>query len=99
MGSNLPVTLDGHSSGSLTIPRCKIGTSPWPGQPELTQRIHYVQASESTGDGASTLALKPMGRVNGSPKQRVPVAPQNGDTVSTKNYKKSIKMHQPLQLP
>ena len=26
--------------------------------------IHYAQATESTGDGASTLALKPMGRIN-----------------------------------
>ena len=40
VGSNVPlppileVTLGGHSSGSLTIPRCKIGTL----------RIHYTQA-------------------------------------------------------
>ena len=27
----------------------------------------------------TTLALKPMGRVNRSPKQRVPVVPQNDD--------------------
>ena len=33
---------------------------------------------QSTGDNGSTLALKPMGRVNRSPKQRVTVAPQNG---------------------
>ena len=33
----------------------------------------------STGNDGSTLALKPMGRVNQSPKERVPVAPQNGD--------------------
>ena len=31
------------------------------------------------GDGASTLALKPMGRVNPTQKQRVPVALQNCD--------------------
>ena len=34
---------------------------------------------QSAGKDGSTLALKPMGRVNQSPKQRVPVAPQNGD--------------------
>ena len=28
-----------HSSGILTIPRRKIGTSPWPGNSELTLRI------------------------------------------------------------
>ena len=43
-----------------------------------------AQATESTGDDASTLALKPMGGVNRSPKQRVPVAPQNGDIVTAK---------------
>ena len=32
----------------------------------------------SADDGASTLALTPMGGVNWSPKQRVTVAPQNG---------------------
>ena len=45
----------------------------------LIPRIHYVQVTSSPGDGASTLALKPMDGVNQSPKQRVPVAPQNGD--------------------
>ena len=40
--------------------------------------------TESTGDGASTLALIPMGRVNQSPKQRVPMTPQNGDIVTRK---------------
>ena len=34
---------------------------------------------QSAGDDGSTLALKHMGRVNRSPKQRVLVAPQNGD--------------------
>ena len=38
-----------------------------------------MQVTESADDGASTVALKPMGGVNRSPKQRVPVAPQNGD--------------------
>ena len=42
------------------------------------------------GDGASTLALKPMGGVNWSPKQRVPVAPQNGDIVTAKLFLKKI---------
>ena len=38
-----------------------------------------MQATLSAGSGASTLALKPMGRVNQSLKQRVLVVPQNGD--------------------
>ena len=80
MGLNLPVvpevTLGDHSSSSFTTPRCKIGTRPWPGQSELTPRIHYVQVTGGAGNGASTLALKPMGGVNRSLKQRVPVAPQ-----------------------
>ena len=88
VGLNLPavpeVTLGSHSSSSLTIPRCKFRTRPWPGHSEITMRIHYEQATENTGDGASTLslALKPMGGVNWS-KQRVPVAPQN--TLSPQN--------------
>ena len=48
VGLNLPadleVTLGGHSSSSLTIPRCKIGTSPWPRQSQLTLRIKWKQA-------------------------------------------------------
>ena len=35
-----------------------------------------------TGSGASTLALKPMGGVNQSPKQRVHVTTRNGDIVA-----------------
>ena len=50
-----------HSSGSLTIPRCKIGTRPWPGKSELTPRNHYTQVTERAGDGVSTLVLKPGG--------------------------------------
>ena len=34
---------------------------------------------KSTGGYGSTLALKPMGRVNQSPKQRTTVALQNSD--------------------
>ena len=40
------------------------------------------------GNGASTLALKLMGGVNRSPKQRVPVAPQNSDIAI---YKISVR--------
>ena len=43
--------------------------------PELTLRIHYAQGTLNTNDRASILTLKPMGRVNQSPKQRVPVDP------------------------
>ena len=43
LGSNLlavtKVTLGGPSSGSLTIPRCKIGTRSRPRNSELTLRI------------------------------------------------------------
>ena len=85
------VTLGSHSSGSLTKPRCKIWTRPWLGKSKLTPRIHYVQVTESAGNGASTLALKPMGGVNWSPKQRVPVAPQNVDIVTENSFKKKKK--------
>ena len=37
------------------------------------------------------VALKPMGGVNQSPKQRVPVLPQNGDIVTTKKCEKYEK--------
>ena len=49
MGSNLhqptvlEVTLGSHSSGSLIILRCKIGTRPWLGQSEMALRIHYAE--------------------------------------------------------
>ena len=33
-----------HSSGSLTLPRCKIGTRSWPGNSEVDFEDHYVQA-------------------------------------------------------
>ena len=79
LGSNLPaapeMTLGSHSCGSLTTPRCKIGTRSWPMNSEL-------QTTEHTGDGVSTLASKPMGGISISPKQRVPVAPQNDDIVT-----------------
>ena len=78
LGSDLPavleVTMGDHSSSSFTIPRCKIGTRSWPGQSELTLRIHYM--CKSASGGVSTLSLKHMGRVNPSPKRRVPLAPQ-----------------------
>ena len=89
VGSNLPavpkVTLGGHSSGSLTIPRCKNGTRSWPGQSELTLRMHYTQVIERAGNGASILALTSMGGVNQSLKQRIPVVPQNAEIVTAKN--------------
>ena len=54
VGSNLhlpavpEVTLGSHSSGHLTIPKCEIGTRPWPGQSELTLRIQPKSKTEST---------------------------------------------------
>ena len=56
--------------------------------PELTLSIYYAQVTSSTGNGASTLALKPMGGVNQSPKQRVPVVPQIGHKIFFKKFKK-----------
>ena len=48
----------------------------------------------SAGDDGSTLALKPMGRVNRSPKQRAPVAPQNSDLSPQKIYLKKTKVRE-----
>ena len=53
--------------------------------------------TSSTGNGASTLALKAMDRINQSPKQRVPLAPQNGDIVTAKIWKKEPKCQSPLE--
>ena len=44
---------------------------------ELTLRITTCKQEQNTGDGASTLGLKSMGRVNQNPKQRVPVGQQD----------------------
>ena len=56
-----------------------------------------MQATESAGNGASTLALKPVGGVNRSPKQRVPVDPQNGDIATAKEFlKKKTKQQKPI---
>ena len=52
LGSNL--SLGGHSRGSITILRCRIGTRPW--HSELTLRI-------ITCSDGFTLALTPVGRV------------------------------------
>ena len=53
-------------------------------QPVLTLRIHYMKTISRAGDGLSILVLKPMGGVNWSLKQRVPVASQNDDIVTAK---------------
>ena len=77
---NLPkffpeVTLGGHSSSCLTIPRCKIGTRPWPVQSELTLRIITHKQEQNTGHGASTLGFKTHGKSQPkSETERVPVA-------------------------
>ena len=60
----LEVTLGGYSSDSLTIPRCKIGTRP-PGNSELNHCMRIIACKREQ----SVVALKPMGRVNWSPKQ------------------------------
>ena len=48
------------------------------GEIELTLRIHYRQAADKTGNGTSTLVLKPMSRVNRNLKWTATMAPQNG---------------------
>ena len=58
-------------------------------QPEMTLRYIARKRQKSAGNDRSTLTLKLMGRVIPSPKQRVPVAPQNGPR-SHKNFKKKI---------
>ena len=64
------------------------------GNSELTLRIIMHIQEQSAGDEASTLALKPMGRSNQSPKQIVPVAPQNGDlSPQKKTLRKRIIWH------
>ena len=77
VGSNLlavpEVTLDGHS---LVVASAYQNLKLGPG-------LGLVD-SEDPCNGACTLALKPMGGVNQSLKQRVPVAPQNGDIVTGK---------------
>ena len=56
-------------------------------QPEMTLGIVAHKWQKSAGDDWSTLTLKPMDIVIQSPKQRVPVVPQNGPR-SNKNLKK-----------
>ena len=54
----------------------------------ITHKWHHVQVYD-----ASTLALKPMGGINQSLKQRAPVAPQNGDLSPQKIFKKKKLYH------
>ena len=100
MGSNLPavseVTLGGHSSSSLTMSRCKIGIKYWLGKIRVDCEDHYVQVRENTGNGASTLALNAMGRVNQNSKQRVPVALQNGNL--SPQFLNCLKVFKPITL-
>ena len=58
------VILGGHSSSSLTVPKCKIGTRSRSGNKELTQRIIMHKQEKNAGNDGYTLALKPMDRVN-----------------------------------
>ena len=83
-------TFGGYSSSSLTIPRCKIGTRSWSADSELSLRITICKQGQSVGNDGSTLAFKPTGRVNRSLKQRVPLAPQNGDLSLQKLKKKEV---------
>ena len=73
MGLNLPAVLE------VTLGRQSRGTRPWSGQSELPLRIITGEWEQSSDGGASSLALISKGRVNWSSKQRVLLAPQNGD--------------------
>ena len=55
-------------------------------QPEMTLGNIARKQQKSACDNRSTLTLKLMGRVIRSPKQRAPVAQQNGPR-SNKNFK------------
>ena len=48
---------------------------------------------KGTADGVSTLALKPVCRINWSPKKSMPMVPENGDLSLQKHLekKKDIK--------
>ena len=70
--------------GSLTLPRCKIGAGLGLENWRLTLWIIMRKWEQRVGDDGSTLVLKP----NWSPKQRAPVAPQNGDLSPQKFEKK-----------
>ena len=53
--------------------------------------VHKRQ--KSAGDDESILALKPMGRIIPSPKQKVPVAPLNGPHGPTETLKTITSLH------
>ena len=72
--------IGGHSSSSLIIARCKIGTNLKPDNSELIPGDHCTQVS--AGDDGSTLALKPLGRVNQGLKQRVYTSGSTNDDLS-----------------
>ena len=61
-----------------------------PSQARDDSEDHDAQKEKSAGVGAFILALKPMGRVNRSTKQRLPAAPQNDD-LSPQKKKTKIK--------
>ena len=84
------VTLGGHSSGSLTVPRCKIGIRSRPGNSEFTLKIITCKREQSTADDGSTLVLKPMGRVNQIPKHRAPHGSTNWRLVTPNFFKKLV---------
>ena len=87
------VTLGGHSNGSLTIPRCKIGIG-------LGLEIQsWLWGSLRTRESRARVMNPPWPwspwAVNRSPKQRVPVAPQNDDLPSQKKFKQKTKWMDP----
>ena len=56
----------------------------------MTLGIIACKQQKGAGDDRSTLTLKLMGRVIRSPKQRVPVAPQNGPRPTKLRKKKNF---------
>ena len=52
-----------------------------------------LTTTHNIDSGASTLALKPMGGVNQSQKQRAPVASQNGEIITAKIFLKNFGLN------
>ena len=67
ISNNQPVCVAEWIARPLNLPEV-CGSGPF--WSELALRIHYAQATLHAGDGASTLALKTMDRVNLRPNRK-----------------------------
>ena len=65
--------------------------------PELTLKTTCVR--KESRQWMIILALNPMGTVNRSPKQTVPVAPQNGDVLPQKHFENKNAFQSKAHLP